>query len=296
MIDDNSIDEFLARPYRDRQLIVLADSKGSIEESPPIRLSDYFRASPFEALTKEYWTKKVPSKEYWTNPKNWGLWGYVYDKSKGTQPAPKSGLRRPPNRVSLKEHAARLRFPPGHPLYDTVYAGHPLQPGLYLPIANFHRFLFEEKFNELLAVLWNLGAFEVGITFIQGKSRSTGVSVDSSIPVEIPVSVGASVSTRRSSETGANLVATFSPKAKPELPKNTVWMEYEPTWKNLATSRLEGQLKTMEVELVYDDDYGIDGSVAVGLQGFGLKLGGEFSRKETTRWKFHVTFASTSAV
>jgi len=52
----------------------------------------------------------------------------------------------------------------------------------------------------------------------------------------------------------------------------------------------------MEVELVYDDDYGIDGSVAVGLQGYGLKLGGEFSRKETTRWKFHVTFASTSAV
>ncbi len=43
--------------------------------------------------------------------------------------------------------AARLHLPLGHPRRKILYAGHPGDPETYIPIADFHRFSFEHKFS-----------------------------------------------------------------------------------------------------------------------------------------------------
>ena len=50
-------------------------------------------------------------------------------------------------------------------------------------------------------------------------------------------------------------------------------------------------LNEINVELRYDDDYGVSLNLAAKLNDFGFKLGGDFERHQRTAWKFHGTFA-----
>lgn len=51
-----------------------------------------------------------------------------------------------------------LQFPVGHPRKNVVYIGHPVEPPVYFPVADFHRFLFEHKVAEAQRLTRCLGA------------------------------------------------------------------------------------------------------------------------------------------
>jgi len=137
-------------------------------------------------------------KEFLTDTKNWGVGGYVFDKLRMSRSSNTEAVRYV-QKIPANVAEDVLQFPPGHPLYDTVYAGHPLKAPVYVPVAYFHRFLFQEKFNELLILLYSLGAVEVKIHYVRGYSDTFSNKGGISLPTEIPVEAHASVGRERSS-------------------------------------------------------------------------------------------------
>lgn len=282
-------DDLLSLPYRDRQLIAVVlqlDAPSNVEEVE-IQLRDYINVRNVENLFK---------KSYWTDTKNWGLTGYLVDKARGTMASVGSASASEGNTV---RHLRKIRadlaerilsFPPGHPLYGTAYAGHPLKREVYTPLASFHRVLFEEKFNELLTLLWCLGATNVSIHYVRGYRDAFGANAEVSLPADVPIKLGASAERQTGHNSEATLEAHFTPTGQPRVPDSTTWYPYERTWQKVAEARLSAGLKSIDLELRYDDDFGVSGEVAAGLSGVGFKLGGAFQKHERTRWRFHCSF------
>jgi hypothetical protein len=184
-----------------------------------------------------------------------------------------------------------LCFQAGHPLYGTVYVGHPLVPRVYVTVASFHRYLFEDKFNELLTLLYSLGARQLEIHHVRGYSTAVHGKDGISLPGVSDLEVTASSSRQFSQSSEGHLTAQFSPIGEPRIPQSLVWLSYEQTWKNLAEARLTHGLKEIDVELQYNDDYGINKELTIKLIKLGLSLGGSFEGHEHTTWKLKATFS-----
>lgn len=280
----------LALPYRDRQLIAIVENVSVAPAAPAsIKLSDVIGTPGAwqRGLDIRNWTKK----SYWSDPEVWGLAGYLWKKSRGNSPDP-DGTTRNVRQISAAVAERFLQFPAGHPLYSVVYAGHPLKPSVYLPLAAFHRALFEEKFNELLALLAALGAAHVTIQYVYGYHEAFEGSAAAKVPAQIPVKLDLSGTKQTTQQSGAQLTATFAHTGPAQVPTNLTWLPSEATWKSIVDARLNAGLQEIDVELNYNDDFGIDSTVAVGLESFGFKLGGDFQKHERTLWKFHCTFTS----
>ena len=78
--------------------------------------------------------------------------------------------------------AAQLQFPVGHPRGKVAYIGHPIDPPVYIPVADFHRFLFEHKVAEALRLIRFLGAVTVEVVRVEGWDQSIGVELGVTLP------------------------------------------------------------------------------------------------------------------
>lgn len=189
--------------------------------------------------------------------------------------------------IDHKSAVAELQLPPGHPLIGHAYAGHPLCAPRYLPAAAFHRQLFEEKVNELMTLLASLGATRVRVVCRQGYRSAGGVNLG--------VSKGASgtigIEGSKSSSSEAMFEEHFRPKEPPKLPENLIWFGHEPSWQAVADRRLKFNTSKFHAELHYEDSFGIDAKVKVGIEKLGVNLGGHFTDFETTVWEFDGEFA-----
>ena len=58
-----------------------------------------------------------------------------------------------------------------------MYVGHPVDPTTYVPVADFHRFLFEHKVAEALRLIRSLGAVTVEVVRVEGWDRAVGVNL-----------------------------------------------------------------------------------------------------------------------
>lgn len=290
MVDSDKRDsqiDLLSLPYRDRQLIAVVQQGESAIEQVEIKLDDYIGIGAYRRnLNPKNWLRK----DYWTDTRSWGLFGYLVDRVHGGKKISDKDSIRYLRKIQADLAERIFSFPPGHPLYDTAYAGHPLKPSVYIPLANFHRFLFEEKFNDLLTLLWCLSATKVTINYVRGYRDAFDSSIGLTMPIELPVQAGASFERKASYLSEATLEAYFTPVGEPHVPESTVWYDYEPTWKKIAEARLSAGLRAIDVELRYDDDFGVGGEIAIKLSEIGFKLGGEFQKHERTVWKFHSSF------
>jgi hypothetical protein len=83
-----------------------------------------------------------------------------------------------------RTESTELEFPIGHPRYKVLYVGHPAVPTSYIPMGDFHRFLFEHKIAEAFSLLMALGAQELEIERISGNSSLIGLSAAVPVPIE----------------------------------------------------------------------------------------------------------------
>jgi len=184
--------------------------------------------------------------------------------------------------------AAAMEFPQGHPRQGFVYAAHPLLPGRYLLVADFHLRLFEHKLMELLRLLTSLGAIRYEVRAVEGWSRNIAASLNVDLPM---AASGGGVANL--TEHGQELVysARADGNRSRELPAGTVWYQDEATWQELARQRLEHGLDTLQqLTLSYRDDFGVTAEASAGLSALGLKIGGQFERQVDTTWTATATF------
>jgi hypothetical protein len=180
-----------------------------------------------------------------------------------------------------------LRFPPGHPLIDHSYAGHPLCEEFYFPFNSFHKWLFEEKVNELMTILASLCATRVRVLFYQGYQSGGGINFQAQIPM---ASGGIESKYNKDRESRAEFEEHFRPTGEPSIPKGLIWYGSEPSWQSLAKRRLDFNTSKFRVELRYADSFGVDASLKVGLENYGVQIG-NYEDFETTIWVFEGEFA-----
>jgi hypothetical protein len=127
-------------PYKDRQSIVISDGPSR----PPHKID---------------WRRVL--KASYGPAGGFGLWGSI------TGPASVLAQRKEMRQkyASLlqvtQQDAEQLTFPVGHPREKVVYVGHPVDARTYIPMFNFHRFLFEHKTAEALRLVRALGASDI---------------------------------------------------------------------------------------------------------------------------------------
>jgi hypothetical protein len=206
-------------------------------------------------------------------------------------------LRQRSDRANLRylvvttSQAKNLRFPTGHPLRNTVYAGDPGVVGRYYPIASFHRILFEGKVAEVLRLLRSLGATEISIEYLEGFRRGAGVDLTVAVPAEVDVNVGGGVNATTTARSSAKTTMHLSPTMSAQLPTDLVWFQSEPLWQEVAKARLEAGLRSFTIDVNYADDYGINADLEAMIKDVGLQFGGSFTEYRETVWKLSGSFA-----
>lgn len=144
-----------------------------------------------------------------------------------------------------------IKFPMGHPIANQLYIGHPYNPQLYVPYEESEDLFFVDKVHELCYLLECLGAEEIDITSIKGKSveemNSLSGAANGSADVKLfsgegGGSLSASSQNQAQSKTQRTMKMVFQPTRKPYVPEGLIWYEEQPQWKRLVQSRLNGNM------------------------------------------------------
>lgn len=185
--------------------------------------------------------------------------------------------------------ASALVFPPGHPREQTMYVAHPALPTVYYTAAAFHRTAFEHKLSEAVRLLMSLGASRITVEHVRGWSREFLANAS----VGLPQSEGGLTTEMKDSGSCEFLFdAVLRSSRAPALPLEMVWYEHEPTWQAVATGRLEYGMQEFSLNVVYEEDFGINAGFKARAQKAGLELGGSFEDHMATTWKLHGKFAT----
>ncbi len=191
-----------------------------------------------------------------------------------------------------RTEAKSLIFPPGHPLNNVIYAGHPTNSKIYYSLADFHMRVFEHKFIEAINLLIGLGATMVNVESVEGYTREDTRSINLSIPVG-SIETGVQYDKDRSKLQQAIYTATLEPKEDIILPDNMVWHSHEPTWRQIAEARQFSGLKEFSLKLDYNDDFGVNAKLFAKVSETGLDIGGRIKDYQSTNWKLEGKFSET---
>lgn len=142
-------------------------------------------------------------------------------------------------------------LPTCQPIEGMLYIGNPTAPGEYIPIEG-HEFEFlMRQVDEYCWILQCLGAEEITIRTIKGKSVSNAIENNSHLDGSLGLK-GFNVSVEedkeqkntneQTSRIGIELIQKFHPQTKPYLPGDLVWYESQPTWQSKVKQRLAGNL------------------------------------------------------
>ena len=186
--------------------------------------------------------------------------------------------------------AASLTFPPGHPRVKVVYTGHPTAWRVYVPMADFHRFLFEHKVAEAQRLLRSLGAQTITVERVQGWDQSVGVSASAGVPAADAASLKASGGRIIGHEQSVLATMQLNPTHRPHVPSDLVWMSHEPLWQEIADARISSGLRSFTLDVRSTDDYGINASLKASVTKAGFDVGGEFKEHTSTIWRMAGTF------
>jgi hypothetical protein len=191
--------------------------------------------------------------------------------------------------------AAQLRFPVGHPRKNVAYIGHPVDPAVYIPVADFHRFLFEHKVAEALRVIRSLGAVTIEVSRVEGWDQSIGVSLGAEIPRLDAVDLSASASRERKNQRMVLSTMRLTPAHPPALPPDLVWLPHEPLWQEIARARLESGLDSFVLDVRASDDYGVNTRLKALVSKVGLEAGGSYVEHRDTLWRLQGAFSPAAS-
>ena len=204
-----------------------------------------------------------------------------------------------------------INFPIGHPQPNTLYIGHPLKPGVYIPFENATEQLFMEKVRELCYLAQCLGAVEIKFKRIKGLdvSNSETSSIERSGEAGLKLfnvggscEVSGSETNTYSSKDGVELVQRYSPIKKPFCPEGMVWYDSDPTWQTLVKQRLNGNILSYVEHVSSIETTTVSSNQLMSLKGsfeylfakasgsYDAKTDKTFSKTEEIEWEIDMQF------
>ena len=204
-----------------------------------------------------------------------------------------------------------INFPVGHPQPNTLYIGHPLKPGVYIPFENATEQLFMEKVRELCYLAQCLGAVEIKFKRIKGLDVSnsessclerSGEAGRKFLNVGGSLGVSGSETSTYSSKDGVELVQRYSPIKKPFCPEGMVWYDSDPTWQTLVKQRLNGNILSYVEHVSSIETTTVSSNQLMSLKGsfeylfakasgsYDAKTDKTFSKTEEIEWEIDMKF------
>ncbi len=186
-----------------------------------------------------------------------------------------------------RSYIEHFKLPPTHPRDDTIYVASPVVRQEYTPLADFHRFTFENKFNELLRLLSHLGAKTIEVYHMRGW----GAEFAAHLGVHLSTSITAKVGAQR--QTGQTLLYKAVLQGHtPSMPEDLKWYSNEQNWQQIVDQRLHHGLQLFSLHHTYTDDFGINTELRDKLKKVGIDLGGKFKGHTETVWRVTGEFLS----
>jgi hypothetical protein len=184
-----------------------------------------------------------------------------------------------------------LEFPPGHPRSKVLYVAHPFDRGYYVPMASFHRVLFEHKAAEAIRLLSALGARSIEVQQVTGTEDSASLLASFGVPVHgIRTDIGGGVGRSRATHSSVSVLITQTPSRPAHVPAGLTWYPHEALWRNMAHLRLDSGLGSYSLSVDHKDDFGVNARASVKAHGFGFDLGGQYADFSSTHWTMRATF------
>lgn len=185
----------------------------------------------------------------------------------------------------------QFRFPPQHPVNGMAYACLDLQPDYYFPLATFHEYIYQTKMNAFLEMCSQLGAKEVRISYAEENGIDVTTKIKSS---NIPSPKGIvdsdlALSYSHDTKHDGNIFCSF-PKINKIEEFKSPWLYSEPSWITLQKMRLERDVSKFTAEFNHNDEMGVTGKMAGGLNKIGIDIGGTYHTLTKRKFIFQVEF------
>ena len=266
---------------RDRRVVILASPERALELSQHIDWKRVVTENlPFAALGA-------------LGPLGVLFGGYLLSKKllKGKMPLLHKG-QLPYPLFDLRTARDHFKFPIHHPVDGLVYVCCEAEPNHYVPLASFHRYMYEAKLAAFQELCANLGVRRCTVVYAEEDGQDVTIKVRASgIPTQIgPVSGGVSTGVSRTHSETAAIFAEYPAPYRPLTETSSGWMHGEPTWVTMQKLRLERDLERWGVEFTYASDMGINANIAAKIAGVGLEIGGQFEKMRQRKCIFDVEF------
>lgn len=140
-----------------------------------------------------------------------------------------------------------IMFPSGIAKENQIYIGHPYNKSVYVPLQDMEDTFFVDKIHELCYLLQCLGAEEISITSVVGKSLSelsnstTNMSGDADVKAfsgKFDASSNSDIKKETTSNNERTIKYTLDPMRSPFVPEGLVWYPMVPEWQRLVKSRM----------------------------------------------------------
>jgi len=206
-----------------------------------------------------------------------------------------------------------IQFPVGHPIPGTIYIGNPFVPNMYIPYEGYEFEFFLSKVNEYCRLLQCLGATEITIKTIKGRSASDSKeqinNMNGSLGVKAFSGSGEKNETRnyqndRTASAGIEYYQRFDPNIKPFVPDGLIWYKEQSDWQSQVQQRLMGNMLEFSQRISTKETTFVSSSEVLDIKAqaeylwakaninYSEKSKSEFKSSEETEWIVSVKFKS----
>lgn len=170
-----------------------------------------------------------------------------------------------------------LFFPEGGPTIGDVYARHPLRRRDYLPYADLHRLVLQEKSIEAARHLLSLGAQDVRIAWQQPDSKAAKGEAKATIPDAADISLNMGLCRDDSGQLTIHITGAGT---NPIQPADLIWPTRDPMFK-LASDAANAGAATFHFGIKHEQSRSVNAGIAASLEkDLNLGIGGEYKRWE----------------
>lgn len=197
-----------------------------------------------------------------------------------------------PNALNIEEASKDFTFPPGHPVDGMAYSCSSLEPKLYIPLSSFHDYIFQAKMSSFLDMCSCLNAKVAKVSHVEedGKEVTSELKVEK-VPTQSGIIDGELSSTFKSRVLNGMRIDYTFPKPNHDLIEfKSPWLLEEPSWRTLNNVRFHRDVKSFQVELNHNNDFGVEAKVVAMFNKVGAKIGGSYSAFKKRRLVYDVEF------
>jgi len=197
----------------------------------------------------------------------------------------------PIHHLSPSEAANRFGFDHGHPQNGTAYVLHATNPDYYLLPAIANERLAQEKVAAFFKLVSSLGAKKMELISAEVLEKNIKGKADVPLP-EAAAQIGIDASFSAKGDVNRKVYAEFTqPSNLPSIPDDLKgWLNVDPVFKSLSTTRLEGTLIKTKASLTIESSVDFGAAAQTAIKSFKVDVGGKYHKVSKSVWSFDIEF------